>query len=51
MKYAPNATVIISHMDTVNHGFLTREKLREYLLEEGLMKNVIIPKDGEEIDG
>lgn len=51
IKHAPDATIMISHMDTVNHGFLTRKKLEEYLIEEGLMQNVVIPKDGEVIDG
>lgn len=46
-KAIPNAKVIISHMDTVNHAFLSREKLKSYLTEKGMMDNVLIPADGE----
>jgi hypothetical protein len=34
-------------MDTVNHGFLTREKLKDYLIERGMMDRIKIPFDGE----
>ncbi|PUZ24586.1 L-ascorbate metabolism protein UlaG, beta-lactamase superfamily [Chitinophaga costaii] len=46
---APQAHVIAVHMDTVNHCFLTREILREYLLEQDLVEQVLVPDDGEEI--
>ncbi|HEY0274004.1 MAG TPA: MBL fold metallo-hydrolase [Chitinophaga sp.] len=48
-KAAPYAHVIAVHMDTVNHCRLTRELLREYLLEQDLVEKVLVPEDGEEI--
>ncbi|APC41390.1 MBL fold metallo-hydrolase [Clostridium estertheticum] len=46
-KAAQNAKVIASHMDNVNHGFLTREELKQYLIDQKYDKQVIIPNDGE----
>lgn len=46
---APRAHVIAVHMDTVNHCFLTRELLREFLAEQDLLEQVLVPEDGEEI--
>lgn len=44
---APNATVIASHMEAVNHATVTRADLRNYLNTNGLTKQVFIPADGE----
>lgn len=46
-RYAPYTTVIAVHMDAINHCFVTRELLREYLRAEGLEDRVIIPEDGD----
>ncbi|MEL6115760.1 MBL fold metallo-hydrolase [Photobacterium sp. SP02] len=44
---APNATIIASHMEAVNHAVLTRHALRQYLTENQAMDRVLIPEDGE----
>ncbi|MDS0526690.1 MBL fold metallo-hydrolase [Clostridium sp. SHJSY1] len=46
-KAIPTAKVIISHMDTVNHAFLSRKELKSYLAENGMIDRVLIPDDGE----
>jgi L-ascorbate metabolism protein UlaG (beta-lactamase superfamily) len=44
---APKASVVAVHMDTVNHGALTRTDLRTYVQEKGIQDRVLIPADGE----
>lgn len=44
---APDATIIASHMESVNHATLSRKELREFLSEKGMMKRVLVPEDGE----
>jgi L-ascorbate metabolism protein UlaG (beta-lactamase superfamily) len=44
---APRASVVAVHMDTVNHGALTRADLRAYVQEKGIQDRVLIPQDGE----
>ncbi|HLO02029.1 MAG TPA: MBL fold metallo-hydrolase, partial [Symbiobacteriaceae bacterium] len=44
---APEAAVIATHMDTINHCLLTREGLRADLTKRGLVDRVLIPADGE----
>lgn len=46
-KAIPNAKVIASHMDTVNHGFLSRGELKDYISEQDMIERVLIPEDGE----
>lgn len=46
-KTAPEATIIASHMEAVNHATLSREELREFLSEKGMMQRVLVPEDGE----
>ncbi len=46
-KAAPEATVIASHMEAVNHATLTRKELREFLSEKAMTQRVLIPADGE----
>lgn len=50
VQAAPNATIVASHMDAVNHMALTREELREYVREQGIEDRVEIPEDGETIN-
>lgn len=33
-------------MDTVNHAKVSRKDLREWLVKENLLKQVLIPEDG-----
>jgi len=44
---APNATIIASHMDAVNHATVTRAELRDFLRKHGKDGHVLIPEDGE----
>ena len=44
---APDATLIATHMDAVNHACLDRAGLRAFAMAEGLMPRLHIPEDGE----
>lgn len=47
-QLAPKATVIGSHMESVNHGMQSRKELRDYIAEKGMSpKRVLVPADGE----
>lgn len=46
-KAAPEATIIASHMEAVNHATLSRKELREFLNEKGMTQRVLVPEDGE----
>ncbi len=46
-KAAPPATIIVSHMEAVNHATLSRKDLRAFLLERGMTSRVLIHGDGE----
>lgn len=46
-KAAPNAKIIASHMEAVNHWTLSREELKNFINEKEITKNVLIPEDGE----
>lgn len=48
-KAAPYATVIASHMETVNHATVSRAELRDFLTAHGVNEQVLIPADGESI--
>ncbi|OAB36843.1 hypothetical protein PMSD_11065 [Paenibacillus macquariensis subsp. defensor] len=45
-KAAPNAKIIVSHMEAVNHWTLSRKELRSFIEEKGIPTNVLIPDDG-----
>ncbi|KOS64378.1 MBL fold metallo-hydrolase [Lysinibacillus agricola] len=47
-KAAPNAKIIVSHMEAVNHWTLSREDLRSFINEKGITAHVFVPEDGEE---
>lgn len=47
IKTAPNASIIISHMDTASYLTLTRKDYIEFKNKNNL-ENLFIPKDGEE---
>ncbi|MGY3903476.1 MBL fold metallo-hydrolase [Aeromonas lusitana] len=44
---APQATLIASHLEAVNHALLSRRELRDYLGEQGMQQRVLVPEDGE----
>ncbi|WP_448622738.1 MBL fold metallo-hydrolase [Dickeya fangzhongdai] len=46
-QHAPNATLIASHMEAVNHSALSRAALRDFLQQNGVAHQVLIPADGE----
>lgn len=45
-KAAPGATIIASHMESVNHAMLSRKELREFINEKGMTQRVLVPEDG-----
>lgn len=46
-KAAPNATLVASHMEAVNHCILARADLRAFADREGFSEKLLIPADGE----
>ncbi|MDD9271635.1 MBL fold metallo-hydrolase [Paenibacillus sp. GCM10023248] len=46
---APQATIIVSHMEAVNHCFLSRRELTGFIEEMGLAAHILVPADGETI--
>jgi L-ascorbate metabolism protein UlaG (beta-lactamase superfamily) len=46
---APNATLIATHMEAVNHAVLSRKELREFSIENGFDTNIAVPEDGETV--
>ncbi|HFK5519873.1 MBL fold metallo-hydrolase [Chryseobacterium zhengzhouense] len=47
---APNAKIIVVHMEGVYHNTLSRKELRKYVKENQIEQNIIIPEDGQEIN-
>ena len=43
----PNATIIATHMDAINHMTLSRKDLRDHVKQHGIQDRVRIPEDGE----
>jgi hypothetical protein len=46
-KAAPNAKIIVSHMEAVNHWTLSRNELKSFINEKGISSNVLVLDDGE----
>ena len=46
-EYAPNVTIIASHMDCVGHAALSRKELQKFAKANKFDKSLVIPKDGE----
>jgi L-ascorbate metabolism protein UlaG (beta-lactamase superfamily) len=46
---APGATILASHMESVNHSMLSRQELREYIEERTMTQRVLVPEDGEAV--
>lgn len=44
---APNAKIVVVHMEAVNHWTLSREELNSFANEKGISSNVLVPDDGE----
>lgn len=49
LRFVKNTSgkVIANHMESINHCPLTRKKLKDLLINNNLINNVLIPKDGE----
>ncbi|RAS75543.1 MBL fold metallo-hydrolase [Priestia endophytica] len=46
-KAAPNAHIIVVHMEAVNHWGLSREDLKKFITEKEMTSRVEVPNDGE----
>lgn len=46
-KAIPNASIVVTHMEGVNHNTLTRKELKEFLNEKGITDKVSVPEDGQ----
>jgi L-ascorbate metabolism protein UlaG (beta-lactamase superfamily) len=47
---APQAQIVATHLESVNHAVLTRQELSRYCDEKGMTSRVSIPADGETLD-
>lgn len=48
-RAAPDAMLIASHMEAINHCILSRQFLRDFSVQNGFEKSLLIPLDGEAI--
>ncbi len=48
-NYAPNADIVATHLEGVNHNTVTRKKLRQTSVDNGFSKKLFIPNNGESI--
>ena len=46
-KASPDAVIIATHMEAVNHATLSRKELKAFLTKHGAVDHVLIPEDGE----
>lgn len=46
-KAAPQATLVVTHMETVNHAMLMRYELRAFAAKKGMTDRLKISEDGE----
>ncbi|MED3760691.1 MBL fold metallo-hydrolase [Peribacillus frigoritolerans] len=46
-KAAPNAKIIVSHMEAVNHWNLSKKELKSFIDEKEISSTVLVPEDGE----
>ena len=49
-KFAPAAKVIAVHLETLDHGVVSRESLRSEADEAGVGERMFIPEDGETLE-
>lgn len=47
---APNAKIVATHMDAINHMAQTRQELREFVQEKNIQDRVEIPEDGATVE-
>lgn len=50
VQAAPEATIVATHMDAINHMALSREELQTYVEENSIQDQVEIPEDGALLD-
>ncbi|RZA32306.1 MAG: MBL fold metallo-hydrolase, partial [Lysobacteraceae bacterium] len=43
----PNAIIVATHMDAINHMTLSRKELKEHVKQHGIQDRVRIPADGD----
>lgn len=43
----PNATLVVSHMEGVNHNTLSRKELKQFIIDESICDKVLVPDDGQ----
>ena len=43
----PNATIVATHMDAINHMTLSRKELKEHIRQHGIEDRVRVPADDE----
>ncbi|KGQ69642.1 hypothetical protein A1D23_08915 [Chelonobacter oris] len=46
-QVVPNADIVATHMEAVNHALLSRKALAEFVEQKGIAKQTHIPQDGE----
>lgn len=44
---APQATLVATHLESVNHATLSRAELRAFAAEKGMTGRLLVPEDGE----
>ncbi|ALB62599.1 putative exported protein [Cronobacter condimenti 1330] len=49
-EHLPDAAIVASHMEAVNHCLLSRDELREYVAQHHIQDSVFIPEDGETLN-
>lgn len=48
-RAAPDAILIASHMEAINHCILSRQVLRDFSVQNGFEQKLLIPADGEAV--
>ena len=46
-KVVPNASIVVSHMEGVNHNTLSRAELRAFVNGKNIGSRILVPEDGE----
>jgi L-ascorbate metabolism protein UlaG (beta-lactamase superfamily) len=46
---APNARIVATHMDAINHMAQTRGELRQFVQKNGVADRVEVPEDGDTV--
>ncbi|CAM4047038.1 MBL fold metallo-hydrolase [Deinococcus marmoris] len=48
-RAAPDAILVASHMEAVNHSVLSRDELRTFAAEQGCAAQLLVPDDGQAV--